>query len=425
MVDNKTVNTVIKTLERAIGILENSIYLGEFPEKTRKRIIEMLNTATMDIYFLGTNSVETNASDVPVEKPAEKQPVAEKIVPEEDKFISEDEFEPSEKTVIPEIAEEQPETLVEDLIQDKPVAEQPEELPPLEEIEIQVTAPQPEIVEQPAKIVLQEEEFEIVENLIVETEIEPEPEPEVVAEPVVPQQPSIDNSDKPLFEWETEETIKAKNEIEALKNHLDEERKRLERELKDWQDEKQKREEEMIAAKKLLETLQQQQQQIVPPPQTNWKDEPIIREPIVHEPIAPAPSPIPPVQPAHEPIFVKPEPKPEPKPKPVEKPQETLIDSYIGSKKVLYENFETNDVVMNQISTPISSLAKAIGINDRFRFIKELFGGDFDLYCETIDKLDKAGSLGAGISYIESVFSWDKNSDAVKQFISLIRRRYM
>ena len=181
----------------------------------------------------------------------------------------------------------------------------------------------------------------------------------------------------------------------------------------------------MIAAKKLLETLQQQQQQIVPPPQTNWKDEPIIREPLVREPIAPAPAPapIPKVQPVREPVFVKPEPKPEPKP--VEKPQETLIDSYIGSKKVLYENFETNDVVMNQISTPISSLAKAIGINDRFRFIKELFGGDFDLYCETIDKLDKAGSLGAGISYIESVFSWDKNSDAVKQFISLIRRRYM
>jgi hypothetical protein len=81
--------------------------------------------------------------------------------------------------------------------------------------------------------------------------------------------------------------------------------------------------------------------------------------------------------------------------------------------------------MVNQISTPVASLPRAIGINDKFRFIKELFGGDSDVYNETIKRLDTIGSLVSAISYIEAHFSWDKNSDSVKQLISLIRRRYM
>jgi hypothetical protein len=249
------------------------------------------------------------------------------------------------------------------------------------------------------------------------------------------------------------ENDKVKNELAALKNQLDEERKRLERELRSWQDEKRKQENEIVATKKLLESLQQRQES-----RQNWENEPLIRE-----------APQPPLQTRHhsterysdqQPQQTRhsteryPDQQPSPQarhqsvsernernernadpPSPQtrhsagdwfsETQQTTLGDSFLGSRKVLHENYENSDPLANQISTRVSSLQKAIGINDRFRFVKELFGGDSDLYCETISKLDSIGSLGAAISYIESNFSWDKNSDSVKQLISLVRRRYM
>ncbi|MDR1130663.1 MAG: hypothetical protein LBK96_06750, partial [Prevotellaceae bacterium] len=52
MNDIKSVVSVIKILERTIGVLENCNDVGEFPDSTRKRIIEMLNKATLEIYFL-------------------------------------------------------------------------------------------------------------------------------------------------------------------------------------------------------------------------------------------------------------------------------------------------------------------------------------------------------------------------------------
>ena len=54
---------------------------------------------------------------------------------------------------------------------------------------------------------------------------------------------------------------------------------------------------------------------------------------------------------------------------------------------------------------PITDLAKAIGINDKFLFIKELFGGDSDLYNQTIKHLNHFTDLNEAIIYLQENFT--------------------
>ncbi|MDR0560892.1 MAG: hypothetical protein LBG92_12060 [Prevotellaceae bacterium] len=456
MSDKKSIATVIKTLERAIGILETSGDLGEFPDVTRKRIIEMLNSATMDIYFINVESdgkAVSTRNDFGHEPPEKQIELTNNILNEEIRSAQVVEIHDEDKNEIYEALNIDGD--------DKYISE--------DEIDNQIDEPIAELHHRSKnRISTEEDDSLLINEKYINSSYEEEDD---VVENVA------DNfSDKPIFEWEENESD-SKNELDNLKYQLDEERKRLEQELQNWQAEKQKREGEILAAKKLLEALQQQQASQAVKQQPDWKSEPIINnrminnsqsvqentptvskpqpQQLVNKPQSqsqsqqpvnkPQPQPQQPVnkpQPQSQQIlnrqsqqFInKPQQQPQPQqvlnkqPQPVvnsvhaEKTQETLIDRF-APKKVLHENFETN--VVNQISTPVSSLSKAIGINDRFRFIRELFGGDSDLYAETVKKLDKVGSLGNALSYIESSFSWDKNNDSVKQLISLVRRRYM
>jgi hypothetical protein len=427
MKDIKSLVSVIKILERTIGVLENCNDVGEISDLTRKRIIEMLNKATLEIYFMDNDSSGEKTSK-PNIAPEKEQVIeiseisdaieekADEVLPEEEKVVIAEEPVPEEESndIIPE-----EEFLVEEETFEETVEAEKEEEAEEEE---EVAAEEEEEAAEEEEVAAEEEKEEFVEE---ENVVEDIPEENTISENFIFNQQN-NSSDKPLFEWEMDKAESVAetqdDEINLLKRQLEEERKRLEQELQNWQDERRKRDEEILAAKKLLESLQQQtainqaQQQTVTQPAVQ-KPQPTIQQqsqPTVQQP-----------QPAILPNRKVQQPQQSTKSEPKkEESQEAIIDRFIGTKKVLHENFETNNMV-NQISTPVASLPRAIGKNDRFRFIKELFGGDSDLYNETIKKLDAIGSLVSAISYIESNFSWDKNSDSVKQLISLIRRRYM
>jgi hypothetical protein len=408
MSDIKSIVSTIKILERTIGILENCNDIGEISDSTRKRVIEMLNKATLAIYFFDNNlsSEKTPEFDNAHEqKQIIADPIIENVV---EKMTSDktDEFQSDIKTF-------SEENISEDVIEEN-------------------------IFEEVTIDNLSKEEENIVENTF---------EDNTVSENDILNQPNP-TYDKPLFEWELDKLDSTqklqetdnKSNIDALKFQLEEERNRLEEELRNWQDEKRIRDEEIAAAKKLLESLQQQtvathsnqqaRQQPQPQPQLQ-QPQPKSQQP-EPQPKQPQPKPQQPQPQPKQPQQSQEQLKSEPFIKPEffkesqknEEVQESISDHFVGKTKVLHENFEANNVV-NQVSTPVSSLPKSIGINDRFRFIKELFGGDSDLYNDTIKILDNIGSLVSALLYIESNFSWDKNSDSVKQFISLIRRRYM
>lgn len=71
----------------------------------------------------------------------------------------------------------------------------------------------------------------------------------------------------------------------------------------------------------------------------------------------------------------------------------------------------------------ISDLRKVIGLNDRIRFQKELFGGDAALMNSTIDALNSSASLAEALEYIGANFKWDEDNDTVKYFKEILTRK--
>jgi hypothetical protein len=72
---------------------------------------------------------------------------------------------------------------------------------------------------------------------------------------------------------------------------------------------------------------------------------------------------------------------------------------------------------------PISNLKKAIGINDRFLFTRELFENNMGKFEAAIDVIDGSDDLSKAISYLEDNFKWKKNEASLK-FIDLVKRRF-
>ena len=71
----------------------------------------------------------------------------------------------------------------------------------------------------------------------------------------------------------------------------------------------------------------------------------------------------------------------------------------------------------------ITELRQAIGLNDRFLMIRDLFGGDATRYEATIDTLDEFEDLDECIIYIVENFRWNPDLEAAKLLVSLIERK--
>ena len=71
----------------------------------------------------------------------------------------------------------------------------------------------------------------------------------------------------------------------------------------------------------------------------------------------------------------------------------------------------------------ISDLRKAIGLNDKFLLLRDLFAGDVPLYERTIDKLNSFEDLDDCMIYIVENFRWNPDSEGAKMLVSLIERK--
>ena len=71
----------------------------------------------------------------------------------------------------------------------------------------------------------------------------------------------------------------------------------------------------------------------------------------------------------------------------------------------------------------IASLRQAIGINDKFQMIRDLFAGDAARYEATIETLDEFDDLDECMIYIVENFHWNPDSEGAKLLVSLIERK--
>ncbi|ASZ11152.1 hypothetical protein KTO58_19465 [Chitinophaga pendula] len=77
---------------------------------------------------------------------------------------------------------------------------------------------------------------------------------------------------------------------------------------------------------------------------------------------------------------------------------------------------------------PVKDLRQAIGINDKFLFIQELFRGDVDVYERSIKTINECQSLQEAEYWIERELKirqgWQEDMPAVHHFYSLVKKRF-
>jgi hypothetical protein len=78
--------------------------------------------------------------------------------------------------------------------------------------------------------------------------------------------------------------------------------------------------------------------------------------------------------------------------------------------------------------TPVKDLRQAIGINDKFQFIQELFRGDVDTYERSVKTINELRTLQEAEYWIERELKirqgWVDDNRTVRQFYNLVKKRF-
>ncbi|MEN8117280.1 MAG: hypothetical protein ABFS16_09895 [Bacteroidota bacterium] len=101
-----------------------------------------------------------------------------------------------------------------------------------------------------------------------------------------------------------------------------------------------------------------------------------------------------------------------------------LGDSFSKEKSVNeLVNTDTNKLEHKISNLPVSSIKAAIGINDRFQYIRELFDGNADVFSKAVAKLDTMNNIQEAVKYLQQNYKWKKNETSLK-FVNLVKRRF-
>jgi hypothetical protein len=122
--------------------------------------------------------------------------------------------------------------------------------------------------------------------------------------------------------------------------------------------------------------------------------------------------------PAPNPTPVKPEP---PKEAPAQKPQQRSLNDLFNEQR------EDHSISSQYQRAKVGDLTKAISINDKFIYIKELFHNRGEDFSASIRLLNECKTLEESFDCLEQLkqkFFWDTKSDAYLSFCDLLRRKY-
>lgn len=95
-------------------------------------------------------------------------------------------------------------------------------------------------------------------------------------------------------------------------------------------------------------------------------------------------------------------------------------------KDKISEKQQSESVAEKAEKGKTTSLKLAIGINDKFFFINELFDGNMKEYNEAIDKLDSFESLDVANNYLNLLtdqYKWTQESNAYEQLLGFIHKK--
>ena len=97
---------------------------------------------------------------------------------------------------------------------------------------------------------------------------------------------------------------------------------------------------------------------------------------------------------------------------------ETLAEKMMGDDNTLAAKLQ---------QAPIRDLKSAIGINDKFLFVNELFGGSMERYSKSIDNLNDLKTLNGAMIYLNELkieLQWNSSNEAYQKLKSLVSHKF-
>jgi len=125
---------------------------------------------------------------------------------------------------------------------------------------------------------------------------------------------------------------------------------------------------------------------------------------------------------------------PEPSPMPVSKTtleSKTAVDLFgenATSEPKLVVKAKLEKEKGSSMRKPVVDLLKAIGINDKFRYINELFDGNSNEYNIAINQINACSEYTDADRYvanIREIYHWSDESEVVSLFMDLVERRFL
>lgn len=111
------------------------------------------------------------------------------------------------------------------------------------------------------------------------------------------------------------------------------------------------------------------------------------------------------------------------------KDKEIVADRFQGKQKSLNDiisKYNTQkDVASRLKDNPISNIKSAIGLNDRFLIINELFKGDAEYFNVFVDALNDQNNLDEAMAFMNQNLEWDEKQDGFKKLLELVFRRFV
>ena len=101
----------------------------------------------------------------------------------------------------------------------------------------------------------------------------------------------------------------------------------------------------------------------------------------------------------------------------------------LATPEVLGEKMmgEDNSLAAKLKQNPIRDLKSVIGINDKFLFVNELFGGSMEKYNKSIDNLNDLKTLNGALIYLNELkieLQWNSSNEAYQKLKELVSRKF-
>ena len=88
---------------------------------------------------------------------------------------------------------------------------------------------------------------------------------------------------------------------------------------------------------------------------------------------------------------------------------------------------EDNSLAAKLQQNPVSDLRSAIGINDKFLFVNELFGGSMEKYNKSIENLNDLKTLNGAMIYLNELkieLQWNSSNEAYQKLKDLVAKKF-